>query len=141
MKKLIYSIILTGFAQQIVAQNFYLVPHIGIKADVSRNNFNYTSDLYFKYSSPNIWFYGLSPLLLGFNLEFLKKKHIYGIGLIVGDQANSQLSVAFSQKTDNPYSNYTTSKIYSNYAGWNIYAKVPLSYKKAEDRCKFKYRN
>jgi len=130
MKKLIYSIILTGFAQQIVAQNFYLVPHIRIKADVNRNNYDYADDFYFKISSPNVSFEGLSPLLLGANIEYKRKKSIYGIGLIVGDQANSEINIEFTQYDANAhYTNYLGKIRYENYAGWNIYAKVPLIFK------------
>ena len=111
--------------QQIAAQNYYFVPHLGIKADVNRNNFDYSSDEYFKLSSSNLTFKSLSSLVLGFNFEYKNQKKIYGFGLIIGDYANSELSVKFNQNT----SNISTPIIYTNNAGWPIFAKIPLIYK------------
>ena len=115
------------------AQSFYFTPTIGIKADVNNNDKNFdlvNTDNYFQYSSPYVSFTGLSPLLFGFNFEYKKDKNIYGLGLVVGDQANSETKVFFHQNIVDPYHNNNGNKGYGNYAGWNIYAKVPLTYKR-----------
>jgi hypothetical protein len=115
------------------AQSFYFTPTIGIKADVNNNDKIFdivNKDNYFQYSSPYVSFTGLSPLLFGFNFEYKKEKNIYGLGLVVGDQANSETKVFFYQKNSDPYHNYIGAKGYGNYAGKNIYAKIPLTYKR-----------
>ena len=115
------------------AQKLFLTPTLGIKADVNSNK-NYLGPVnegaYFQYSSTRIKSNGLSPLLLGVNLEYEKSKNIFGLGLIIGDQANSETKITYYRNDNNPYYNNKSRITYSNYAGWNFAAKIPLIYKR-----------
>lgn len=123
-----------GSVHTIYAQNFYLTPTIGIKADVNHPNEKYQlsskQNDYFQFTYPKVSFTGISPLLFGLNLEYKQNKNIFGLGIIVGDQANSTIRVSFNQTVNNPYVNNRFTKKYGNYAGWPIYAKIPLIYKR-----------
>jgi hypothetical protein len=114
-----------------MSQNFYISPLIGIKADVNRNNWDLGNKYsYFQYSSKPINFDGLNPLLLGISFEYQKNKNLFSLGFISQDQANSVTEISFYTKNTNPYTNYMEYHYQSNYAGWPIYCKVPLSYKR-----------
>jgi len=111
------------------AQKFSITPFVGVKAEIATGEGAQNEDYaYFKAFAPRIHT-GLSPVLLGFNLEYLKNKNLYSIGLVHGDQANSTIRVEYFVKSDSPYLNYQFAKKLSNFAGYNVF-KVPFSYKR-----------
>jgi hypothetical protein len=125
--KLTILFVTSVFALQ--AQKFSLTPFVGVKAEIATGegaqNEEYT---YFKSFAPRVHA-GLSPVLLGFNLEYFISKNIYSIGLVHGDQANSTIRVEYFVKSDSPYLNYQFPQKLSNFAGYNVF-KVPFSYKR-----------
>ncbi len=128
MKKSIVFILILTFVIALQAQKFYVTPLIGVKADIGSTKFREVPDYYyFKWSAPRVHA-GLSPILLGLNLEYKYKKSIFGIGIIGGDQAASTIQINFEVKSDSPYSDYKGNVEISDYSGLNI-LKVPLSYK------------
>lgn len=111
----------------VMAQNFYISPFLGIKADVNRNDFSEGNKYgYFQMTSPSVNFYGLSPLLLGFNLEYQRSKKIFGFGFVFDEQANSKTEIRFVTPGTDPYSGYKNRHMYGNYAGWPMKVKVPI---------------
>jgi hypothetical protein len=111
------------------AQKFSFTPFVGVKAEISTGEGAQNEDYaYFKSFAPRIHA-GLSPVLLGFNLEYLKNKNLFSVGLVHGDQANSTIRVEYFVKSNSPYLNYQFNTILTNYAGYNVF-KVPFSYKR-----------
>ena len=125
--KLTILCVTSVFALQ--AQKFSITPFVGVKAEIATGEGAYNEDYtYFKSFAPRIHA-GISPVLLGFNFEYLKNKHLFSLGLVHGDQANSTIRVEYFVKSISPYSNYKFLTKLSNFAGYNVF-KVPFSYKR-----------
>lgn len=123
--KLSILFITSVFALQ--AQKFSITPFIGVKAGVAVKNESENYDYsYFKTTVPRINTSN-SPILWGLNLEYLRNKHLFGIGFVVGDDAKSTIKIEY--QIISPTTNLPTSIIDENYAGLNVF-KIPLSYKR-----------
>lgn len=84
--------------------------------------------MYFQVHTPR-FFTSLSPVLLGFNLEYSQRKSLYSIGQVHGDEAISTIWIDYNIVSNDPYLNYQFSAYNQNSAGYNVF-KIPLSYKK-----------
>jgi hypothetical protein len=111
------------------AQRFSITPFVGVKAEIATGEGAQNEDYaYFKSFAPRVHT-GISPVLLGFNFEYLKNKNLFSLGVVHGDQANSTIRVEYMAKTNSPYLNYQFRQKLSNFAGYNVF-KVPFSYKR-----------
>ena len=111
------------------AQKFSITPFVGVKAEIGTGQGAQDEDYaYFKTYTPRIHA-GISPVLLGFNFEFLKNKNIFSLGLVHGDQANSTIRLEYFEKFHSPYLNYQFLTKITNFAGYNVF-KVPMLYKR-----------
>lgn len=128
MKNLLTLLFLTSVLS-LQAQKLSFTPFVGVKAEIGTGEGAQDEDYaYFKSFTPRIHA-GISPVLLGFNLEYLKNKNLYSLGIVHGDQANSTLRVEYFEPFDSPYLSYKFNRRLTNFAGYNVF-KVPISYKR-----------
>lgn len=127
MRNILIVFLILG--QTMFAQELYISPLIGIRADVNNSGNPDQTYQYFKTFKPKISFSGLSPLVIGLDIQYKMGKNIFGIGAYYGDQAGSTTGIEFITNSNDPYQYYKRSEKLWQYASWNVF-KVPLIYKR-----------
>lgn len=127
MKYILIIFLILG--QTLFAQELYICPLVGIRADVNDHSGVSETYNYFKTFRPRVSFSGLDPLILGFDIQYKINKNIFGVGAYFGDQAASTTGITFITNSNDPYHYYKKPVKFELYAGWNVF-KVPLIYKR-----------
>lgn len=127
--KLLLSFFFFTSVSALQAQKLFVTPYVGVKTEIgSTKQPTNSENAYYEVFTPRTHF-GLSPILLGLNLEYSVNKNTIGLGFVHGDQANSTVRFEYYVKSEDIYSGYKFKTYKENFAGYNVF-KLPISYKR-----------